>query len=195
MHYKYYKHFLDIVLIILLSPLIFLILIVTAIFIKISEHSAPVIFCQSRMGLNGQRFLIYKFRSMLHLNKHTGKFATDEQYRITHFGQIIRKYRIDELPQVLNIINGDMNLIGPRPEQYDIAKKYIKNIDDYSCRHQIRPGITGLAQVRQGYTDSEDGTRAKLKNDLEYIENLSFKNDLKIVIRTIKIILTGFGAK
>jgi lipopolysaccharide/colanic/teichoic acid biosynthesis glycosyltransferase len=197
MKYFQVKHLLEILCILFFSPLIIPIIIITSLIIKISEPKAPIFYTQNRMGLNGCKFKIYKFRSMTYKPSKidTNKFASEEQHRITKFGRIIRKYRIDEFPQFYNILKGDMSLICPRPEQYDIAKEYILKIDGYSRRHVVRPGITGLAQVINGYTDSEDKTRVKLKSDLEYIENMSFKNDLLIMLETIRIMATGFGAK
>ncbi|OBU24858.1 UDP-glucose lipid carrier transferase [Photobacterium aquimaris] len=168
---------------------------ITAIFIKL-ENPGPAMFIQERVGQGGKLFRIYKFRSMT--IKEAGaedKFATAEQARVTKVGKFIRKFRIDELPQFFNVLKGDMALIGPRPEQDSFVKQFEQQIPFYGYRHMVKPGITGWAQVVQGYADDTESTSEKLAHDLYYIKNLSFWLDINIVFKTIRTMLTGFGAK
>ncbi|WP_305838902.1 sugar transferase [Photobacterium leiognathi] len=168
---------------------------ITAILIKL-ENPGPAMFIQERVGQGGKVFRIYKFRSMT--VKEAGaedKFATQEQARVTKVGKIIRKVRIDELPQFFNVLKGDMSLIGPRPEQDSFVKQFEQEIPFYGYRHMVKPGITGWAQVVQGYADDTESTTEKLAFDLYYIKNLSFWLDVNIVFKTIRTMLTGFGAK
>ncbi|MCJ8325299.1 MAG: sugar transferase [Rhizobiales bacterium] len=143
----------------------------------------PVFFNQPRVGRNGKIFKIYKLRTMVGTNINS-EFASSETHRITQFGNFLRKTRIDELPQIINVLKGEMSFIGPRPEQPDFVKRYCEIIDDYNHRHFVKPGITGLAQVENGYTDSDEGTKQKLKFDLLYIQKLDLKTDLKIIYKT-----------
>jgi lipopolysaccharide/colanic/teichoic acid biosynthesis glycosyltransferase len=113
--------------------------------------------------------------------------------RITPLGRILRRVRIDELPQILNVLKGDMSLIGPRPDYYDHALEYIKNIEGYYERHTIRPGITGLSQVKLGYVENLEAISEKVTTDNYYIQNLSYINELKIIFRTIIVIFRGRG--
>ena len=189
------KRLFDLSLIIVFSPIFIPIMIIAAILIKI-ESRGPVFFWQKRVGIHGKIFNMLKFRSMIRGSEREGsKFAQSGDKRVTRLGRITRKTRIDEIPQLWNIIQGDMSLIGPRPEQVAFVEKFEKVIPKYSARHIVCPGITGLAQVEQGYVDDENGTRTKLVYDLHYIENLSFKMDMRIVAKTIYTMVTGFGSR
>lgn len=189
------KHLLDISLITLLSPVIVPVMLTTAAIIKL-ESKGPVFFWQKRVGAHGKVFNILKFRSMrTDSEKHGSQFAKNDDDRVTKFGRFIRKMRIDELPQLWNIIRGEMSLIGPRPEQVNFVNDYEKSIPGYMDRHRVLPGITGLAQIKQGYVDNEEGTRTKLNYDLEYIDKISFEMDTYIVFQTIYTMATGFGAR
>ncbi|WP_435235551.1 exopolysaccharide biosynthesis polyprenyl glycosylphosphotransferase [Psychromonas sp. PT13] len=181
--------------IIAILPIALPIMLLTAILIKL-ESPGSAIFTQERIGQGGKPFAIYKFRSMeISHSKTETKFATAEQARVTRIGKIIRKMRIDELPQFFNVIKGDMALIGPRPEQGDFVKTFEAQIPFYGYRHMVKPGITGWAQTVQGYTDCTKSTREKLAHDLYYIKYFSFWLDINIIFKTLKTILTGFGAK
>ncbi|WP_244230747.1 sugar transferase [Vibrio ouci] len=183
------------VLIVTTFPITLPIMAITALLIKI-ENPGPAMFIQERVGQSGKTFRIFKFRSMT--VKKVGdkdKFATEEQARITKVGKIIRKVRIDELPQFFNVLKGEMSLIGPRPEQESFVKQFETEIPFYGYRHMVKPGITGWAQTVQGYADDTDSTREKLAHDLYYIKHLSFWLDMNIVLKTIRTMLTGFGAK
>ena len=168
---------------------------ITALVIKL-ESRGPALFTQRRLGRGGRPFTIYKFRSMRTDAEIKGaQFATSSDPRITRVGHYIRKSRIDELPQLFNVIRGDMSLIGPRPEQVKLMDSLVKEIPLFPLRHSVRPGITGWAQVCQGYADDVASTREKVSYDLFYIKNVSVILDLNIVLRTIRIIISGFGAR
>ncbi|MDA9558040.1 sugar transferase [Vibrio sp.] len=183
------------VLILVSLPITLPVMLITAILIKL-ESPGPILFIQERVGQGGYVFKIFKFRSMT--VKPVGaidQFATQEQARVTKIGRVIRKVRIDELPQFFNVLKGDMSLIGPRPEQESFVKKFEEEISFYGYRHMVKPGITGWAQTVQGYADDTESTTEKLAHDLYYIKHLSFWLDMNIVIKTIRTMLTGFGAK
>ena len=193
--YLLIKRVWETILILLSFPVTLPIMLVTAIIIK-SESKGPIFFIQERIGQGGKPFRIYKFRSMkIKSSTSADKFATEEQTRITTVGRVIRQTRIDELPQFFNVLKGDMALIGPRPEQGSFVKKFEEKIPFYGYRHMVKPGITGWAQTIHGYTDNIDSTRTKLAYDLFYIKHLSFWLDMNIVLKTIKTMVTGFGAK
>ncbi|WP_454442559.1 exopolysaccharide biosynthesis polyprenyl glycosylphosphotransferase [Vibrio bathopelagicus] len=193
--YHAFKRLWESVLIIVSLPITFPIMVITALLIKV-ENPGPAIFMQERVGQGGNVFQIYKFRSMTVKQKNAeDKFATEEQARITKIGKVIRKIRIDELPQFFNVLKGEMALIGPRPEQESFVKLFEEDIPFYGYRHMVKPGITGWAQTVQGYTDDTDSTRVKLSYDLYYIKHISFWLDVNIVFKTIRTMLTGFGAK
>ncbi|MGD8172499.1 exopolysaccharide biosynthesis polyprenyl glycosylphosphotransferase [Vibrio sp. TRT 21S02] len=193
--YHKIKRLWESVLILASFPITLPIMAITAILIKI-ENPGPAMFIQERVGQGGKAFRIYKFRSMTVKSKDAeDKFATEEQARVTRVGKVIRKVRIDELPQFFNVLKGEMSLIGPRPEQESFVIQFEQEIPFYGYRHMVKPGITGWAQTVQGYADDTDSTREKLAHDLYYIKHLSFWLDMNIVIKTIKTMLTGFGAK
>ena len=151
------------------------------------------IYTQKRVGLNGRVFKIYKLRSMyLDAEKNGPKWASENDERITKVGRIIRKIRIDELPQLVNILKRDMSFIGPRPERPELIKEFIKYIPDFNDRLLVKPGITGWAQVNGGYSLTP---KEKLEFDKYYIRNRGFKLDLLIIVKTIIVIFTRNGAR
>lgn len=151
------------------------------------------IYTQKRVGLNGRVFKIYKLRSMyIDAEKDGPKWASENDERITKVGRIIRKTRIDELPQLVNILKRDMSFIGPRPERPEFIKEFIKYIPDFNDRLLVKPGITGWAQVNGGYSLTP---KEKLEFDKYYIKNSGFKLDLLILIKTIIVIFTRHGAR
>ena len=151
------------------------------------------IYTQKRVGLNGRVFKIYKLRSMyIDAEKDGPKWASENDERITKVGRIIRKTRIDELPQLVNILKRDMSFIGPRPERPEFIKEFIKYIPDFNDRLLVKPGITGWAQVNGGYSLTP---KEKLEFDKYYIRNRGFKLDLLILIKTIIVIFTRHGAR
>lgn len=189
------KIVLDIAILLCSSPIILPLGVITAIIIKL-ESKGPVFFKQQRVGKDGELFTMYKFRSMKANSDESGcKFASKDDDRITTFGKFIRKFRIDEIPQFLNVLKGEMSVIGPRPEQEAFVELFNGEIEKYDLRHSVKPGITGLAQVKQGYAASEQGTKRKLTYDLFYIKKYSLQLDFLIVGKTIHTVLTGFGAR
>jgi len=160
------------------------------------ESGFPVLFHQDRVGLNGKVFRILKFRSMWH-NPRPSKQAwtADGDPRITYVGRFIRRFRLDEIPQLINVLLGDMSLVGPRPEQPALARMLEEEIPYYRQRHSLRPGITGWAQVKCGYGASIQESRFKLEHDLFYIKHLSGMLDWVILFETGKVMLSGKGAK
>lgn len=193
--YEYVKRLWEITLVTVLSVVLLPVLLLTVIGIKMDSRG-PVLFKQVRVGKNGKRFILYKFRSMNTDAEVEGvQFAAMEDERVTAFGKLIRKFRIDELPQFWNILKGDMNLIGPRPEQQDFVQFFKEEIPFYVYRHKVRPGITGWAQIKGGYASDLKSTREKLEYDLYYVKNMSLSLDLLIVYATLKTILTGFGSR
>ena len=161
------------------------------------ESGRPVLFLQDRVGLNGRTFEIIKFRSMwqqLHPPANQ-TWTADEDPRITRVGRFIRKFRLDEIPQLINVLLGDMSLVGPRPEQPELARMLEQHIPYYDQRHKLRPGITGWAQVKCGYGATVQASRMKLEYDLFYIKHLSVMLDSAILLETAKVLLSGRGGK
>lgn len=196
--YVAFKRFMDIVIVLFTAPIVFIICLITAMIIKIESRrtGGSVFFVQTRIGKGGKPYRMYKFRSMIPTSESDGaKMAMQGDMRITPFGHFIRKMRIDELPQFINILKGDMSLIGPRPEQVSFVEQFNENIPFYRYRHIVRPGLSGWAQVMQGYAGNEDETRVKLEYDFYYIKNFSLTLDLLILIKTIQTVFTGFGAR
>jgi sugar transferase (PEP-CTERM system associated) len=166
------------------------IIIITAILIKLTSPG-PVFFRQKRVGLNEEIFTIYKFRSMVSdAEKNGAVFAQVNDSRITPFGSFMRKSRIDEIPQLWNVIRGDMSFVGPRPERPEFVYGYKEKIPYYSLRHIVKPGLTGWAQVKWRYGASEEDALEKLKYDMFYLKNISFMLDLQIVLKTINVVIS-----
>jgi len=187
------KRMFDIFVSILLLPLL-IVIGITLLILNRFFNSGGLFFIQERMGKNCKAFYAIKFRTMTPIEKITRKYDDPiETNRITPLGSILRKMRIDELPQVLNVLKGDMSLIGPRPDYYIHALEYLNNIEGYRERHAIRPGITGLSQVRLGYAQSLDETLKKTNFDNYYINNIGYVIELKIITKTILIIIRGLG--
>jgi lipopolysaccharide/colanic/teichoic acid biosynthesis glycosyltransferase len=157
-------------------------------------NPGPLFFTQKRMGRECEPFQALKFRTMVCASEITrSAFDPLEHDRITPFGRFLRRCRIDELPQVLNVLRCDMSLIGPRPDFYDHAVVYVDVVHGYRERHRMRPGISGYAQVRHGYIEGIDGVRNKVSADLQYIANASVRIDLQIAWATIKVIVGSRG--
>lgn len=192
--YAVVKRLIDTIVVLISSPIILLILFVVAILIKL-DSKGPIFYIQQRVGYHNKVFRMYKLRSM-HINIQGKAFTADGiDPRITRVGHVIRKYRIDELPQFLNVLKGDMSFIGPRPESLELSQWYEVEVPFFSYRHIVRPGISGWAQVTQGYAAEVDGMTAKLQYDFYYIKYFSFWLDVLIVLKTIRTMLTGFGAR
>ncbi len=180
---------LALILMVILSPLA----LIVSIIIKL-ESKGPVIFKQMRIGENMRPFKVYKFRSMrLHDPEKYSKYTLDNDSRVTRFGKFIRKTRIDELPQLWNILKGTMSFVGPRPEWDILAKDYARQINYYNLRHLIKPGITGWAQVMFPYGESLDDAKKKLEYDLYYLKHQDFILDVLVVAKTAKAVFFGKG--
>jgi len=187
------KRLFDVFVCLLLIPLLFIISIIL-LFINFFFNSGNLFFIQDRMGKNCIIFSAIKFRTMVPVKEITRKYDDPiEVNRITSLGKILRKTRIDELPQILNVLKGEMSLIGPRPDYYVHALEYLKNVNGYRERHIIRPGITGLSQIRLGYIEGLEATAKKASIDNYYIQNVGYIIELKIIINTIFIIIRGMG--
>jgi lipopolysaccharide/colanic/teichoic acid biosynthesis glycosyltransferase len=198
LNYLKIKQLLDQVLVVLALPVLVPLCGATAIAIALTD-GRPVLFRQERMGFRAKPFIAYKFRSMINdpsqIDLENAAMTRDNDPRITRIGKVIRKYRIDELPQVFNIIRGEMSWIGPRPEAMDLSRMYEAELPYYRYRHAVRPGITGWAQVNQGHVTTVQDVHEKLKYDFYYIKNVSFWMDFLIVLKTFRTIFYGFGAR
>lgn len=159
------------------------------------ESKGPALYKQERVGLNGKSFMIYKFRSMIQdaESKSGPQWATKKDPRITKLGNLLRKVRIDEIPQFINILAGEMSLIGPRPERPFFVDQFKKEIPFYARRLKVKPGLTGWAQIKGGYDTSIENVKEKLQFDLFYLENMSLRMDMKVIFNTIYIMVSGKG--
>ena len=163
-------------------------------FEDVNVKNASVFYKQQRVGHNGQLFNIIKFRSMRpDAEKDGAKWATTNDSRVTKVGQFIRKYRIDELPQLLNVFRGEMSFIGPRPERPEFVEQLIREIPYYNQRHNVKPGLAGWAQLNYPYGASVEDSMEKLKFDLYYVKHQSIMLDILILIRTVEVVLFGKG--
>lgn len=192
--YLVFKRLVDFIAALLLLPMLLPLFLFVAIWIRF-DSKGPALFIQERMGYRGKIFNVYKFRSMYINQSGSGFTEIEGDTRITRAGRFIRKYRIDELPQLINVIAGDMSFIGPRPESKKLSDWYERDVPFFSYRHIVRPGISGWAQVEQGYAAEVDGMKTKLQYDFYYIKHFSLWLDILIIFKTIKTVLTGFGAR
>jgi sugar transferase (PEP-CTERM system associated) len=160
------------------------------------DSSGPVFFAQHRAGKNGRLFVLFKFRTMHPAASPADSvFARDDASRITRVGRWLRKFHLDELPQFVNILRGDMDFIGPRPEMAGNIPTLIERIPYYALRFGVRPGVTGWAQIRHGYSVAEEDVVEKMRYDLYYIKHMSLAFDLRILLDTVKIVLFGRGQR
>lgn len=181
----------SIILLILLAPL----LILTATAIKL-DSPGPVLYRQKRIGFRGERIDIFKFRSMIvDAEKDGPQYAKTNDNRVTRVGRWIRKTRIDEIPQTINVLRGEMSFVGPRPERPEFVAVLEKEIPHYHHRHLVKPGITGWAQVKYEYAASVEGAREKLRFDLFYIRHFTPLLDIVIILMTIRVALLGIGSR
>jgi lipopolysaccharide/colanic/teichoic acid biosynthesis glycosyltransferase len=171
-------------------------MVLTAILVKLTSRG-PIVYKQTRLTQGGKVFTIYKFRTMRsEAERKSGPvFAQENDPRITPIGKFLRKTRLDELPQLFNVFAGDMSLVGPRPERPELAKELQRDIPGFHARLKAKAGLTGLAQVRQGYPDGIEGYRRKLAWDRVYIRNRSVLLDCWIAVKTVSVVLTGSGAR
>ncbi|PKO88922.1 MAG: sugar transferase [Betaproteobacteria bacterium HGW-Betaproteobacteria-12] len=161
------------------------------------ENGFPILYRQERVGLNGRLFNVIKFRSMRRDAEKDGKpiWATKQDDRVTRVGRIIRKLRIDELPQLFSVLKGDMSLVGPRPERPFFVDQLTKEIPFYAVRHSVKPGVTGWAQVRYHYGSTVEDSAEKLQYDMYYVKNHSLFLDILVLFETVGVVLTGKGAQ
>jgi len=166
---------------------------IVALFIFL-ESKEKTFFTQKRVGKNGKTFNILKFKSMKGTPPENDPLLSkDEVARITKFGKFIRKYRIDEFPQFINVLKGEMSIVGPRPERQVFLDEIIKYIPKYKKMQHLKPGITSLGQIKYGYADNLDQMLKRARYDLVYLDNLSFVTDIKIILSTIIIVIKGKG--
>lgn len=186
------KRMIDILFVLVFSPIFLVLSLFTALLVRLSSKG-PAVFSQTRIGQNERHFTIYKFRSMyIDAEKHGAQWAQKNDPRITPVGRLIRATRLDEIPQVINVLRGDMSLIGPRPERPEFVDSLSREIPHYQLRHLVKPGLTGWAQVKYEYGSSVEDAAIKLTYDLYYVKNVSLVLDIKI---TLKTILTVFGRR
>jgi len=189
------KRFFDSLLTLLTAPLWVPIGALVAVYVKIADPGLAL-FRQERVGLGGRIFTMLKFRTMdLDAERDGARFATERDPRLIRGGSFLRKTRLDEIPQLWNVLKGDMSLVGPRAEQVPFVSEFRRQIPFYDHRHMVRPGITGWAQVNYGYADDEADTIEKLTYDLYYIKHMSPVMDLRIFWKSIWTVLTGAGAR
>lgn len=173
------------------APLILLV----AIAIRL-DSPGPILLRQRRVGLGGKVFSMLKFRSMVaDAEKDGPRWAEKDDRRVTRVGRIIRKTRVDEIPQALNVLRGEMSFVGPRPERPEFVEILEREIPDYHLRHAVKPGITGLAQIKYVYGASVEDARIKLYYDLQYIRRFSPLRDIRIILATVRVALFGLGGR
>jgi len=172
------------------------VLLFASVLIKINSPG-PVFFSQARVGRRGKIFTMWKLRTMIYnAESETGPvWALENDPRVTAVGRFLRKSRIDEIPQLVNVLKGEMSIIGPRPERPEFVNGLSSEISDYRKRLRVKPGITGLAQIRQSYDSTLLDVRRKVRWDLLYIRRMCFLTDLRILLWTISVVLTGKGAR
>ena len=193
------KRVIDVVGCIVALPVLAPLLLVLGALVRIDSRG-PILFRQQRMGYRGHAFTMYKFRTMrgdapAAADPKQAAMTKDEDARVTPVGRFLRRYRLDELPQAINVLRGEMSWIGPRPEAMPLSTWYEAELPFYRYRHIVRPGITGWAQVKQGHVADVDEVLSKLHYDFYYIKNFSFWLDILIVAGTIRTVLSGFGAR
>lgn len=226
--YRVYKRIVDVVGSVFLGVILAPVWLTFPIIIKVTSGPGPIIFRQTRVGLNnrknaavaaraksgsddrvvpfeqpdrrtkfayGKPFTLYKFRTMRNdAEKDGAQLAQANDARVTNLGKFMRKTRIDEIPQLVNVLRGEMSLVGPRPERPFFVDQLSKEIPNYLNRLGLRPGLTGIAQIENGYDTDTESFRRKVAYDLQYLQHCSVRNDLKILFRTIHVIVTGKGA-
>ncbi|MFN4116793.1 MAG: exopolysaccharide biosynthesis polyprenyl glycosylphosphotransferase, partial [Inhella sp.] len=172
------------------------VMLITAVVIKL-ESRGPIFYRQERVGQNGAPFKVTKFRSMVVDAEKDGKprWATKNDSRVTGVGKFIRRTRIDELPQLFNVLSGEMSMVGPRPERQYFVDELVEKIPFFAVRHSVKPGVTGWAQVRYEYGATVEDAAAKLQYDLYYVKNHSLFLDFLILLETVAVVLTGRGAR
>lgn len=190
-----YKRLLDIALVIVFAPIVLILTAIAGALVAVTM-GRPILYMQKRVGKDGQTFMMYKLRSMITAKEGAAVVATKVgDPRITPLGKMLRRFRIDELPQFYNIFKGDMSLVGPRPEQPELARTYTKKWPQFRDRTTLRPGITGWAQVRGTYAADEAESQQKLAFDLYYLKHASLMMDVSILFQTVRSLVTGNSAR
>jgi exopolysaccharide biosynthesis polyprenyl glycosylphosphotransferase len=190
------KRALDVVLVIVTLPIWLALAAIVLVVVKIDSPGAPAIYRQDRVGRNGDPFTLIKFRTMIEDAESDGpQFASKNDPRITKVGKFLRLTRLDEIPQLWNVLVGDLSLVGPRPERPVFVDRFTRTIPFYASRSLIRPGVTGWAQVHYGYADGEADTVEKLTFDLYYVKYSSIWLDIHILGKSVWTVITGFGAR
>lgn len=193
-HYMWVKRATDLAATLFFLPVTAPVMLLTALIILV-RMGRPVLFVQERVGLGGKTFRMFKFRTMAPDPSGQASATSVGDLRVTPLGRVLRRYRVDELPQFVNIARGDMSLIGPRPEQPALHKQYACDEPAFVYRTLVRPGLSGWAQIRSGYASNLAESRVKLSYDLYYVKNLSMGLDLQIAVRTVWALVTGYGAR
>jgi lipopolysaccharide/colanic/teichoic acid biosynthesis glycosyltransferase len=183
----------ELLLTLLALPLLLPVMAVLAIVVRL-DSPGPVFFRQDRIGRRGRIFSMLKFRTMQH-GLDGPSFTRENDARITRAGKVLRRFRLDEVAQLLNVLRGEMSWVGPRPESVDLGRQYVRDIPHFALRSIVRPGVTGWAQINQGHVNEADEMRAKLEYDLYYLKRCSLWLDLMIVLRTFAVISGGAGAR
>jgi len=191
--YLVLRRALELFLTMLALPVVLPLALVLALMVRL-DSPGPVLFVQTRVGRRGRSFRMIKFRTMHH--EAVGpSFTRPGDERITRVGALLRRFRLDELPQLINVLKGDMSWVGPRPEAATLDREYVRDIPHFALRGIIRPGITGWAQINQGYVHDPDEMRSKLEFDLYYLKHCSLWLDLMIVLRTFAVLVRGSGVR
>jgi lipopolysaccharide/colanic/teichoic acid biosynthesis glycosyltransferase len=191
--YLVVRRVLELGLTVLLLPMLLPILLIVAAIVRL-DSPGPIFFVQTRIGRRGQAFRMIKFRTMFH-GAGGPSFTAAVDPRVTRIGGFLRQCRLDELPQLFNILRGDMSWVGPRPEAASLEQGYVREIEHFALRGIVRPGVTGWAQINQGYAHAPDEMRSKLEYDLYYLKHCSLWLDLVIVLRTFAVVFRGTGAR
>jgi sugar transferase (PEP-CTERM system associated) len=195
---RFTKRLVDIVASAILLLVLWPIILLIALAIKLEDgFSAPVLYRQRRVGRGHELFFVLKFRSMRIDAESDGKaiWAAEDDERITRVGRFLRKYRLDELPQLFNVLRGQMSLVGPRPERPEFVEGLRESIPYYAERHSVNPGVTGWAQLRYSYGSTEEDAIEKLQYDLYYVKNQSLILDIMIILQTVEVVLWSKGSR
>jgi lipopolysaccharide/colanic/teichoic acid biosynthesis glycosyltransferase len=184
---------LELLLTLLVLPVLLPILAAVALVVRL-DSPGPVFYRQERVGRRGRVFRMVKFRTMYH-GAGGPSFTTEGDPRVTRVGHALRRFRLDELPQLVNVLRGDMSWVGPRPEALTLDQQYVQDIPHFALRGIVRPGVTGWAQINQGYAHETDEMRSKLEYDLYYLKHCSLWLDVMIVLRTFAVMFGGTGAR
>lgn len=185
-HFRMFKELMDYVLGGICLVVFFPVMVVCAVLIKLYDPSAPVIYEQVRVGLNGRLFKVYKLRTMYADAEKCGKaqWAGDNDPRVIPVCRWMRKSHVDELPQLINILRGEMSLVGPRPERPELFQSLVEQVPDFEKRLSVKPGLTGMAQIKNGYDTDIESVRRKLRYDLEYIDKMCLSLELRLLCAT-----------